>query len=133
MIHKIHRGEDLQRQPYIVYGFGAAPKNYGANDFGEVRFPGDLRDCETCHATGTQLLPLDAGLLPTVQSTIVGGVEQVTGHVAPITNACTSCHDSDAVAAHAETNTTASGAEACAVCHGEGAVAAVSVVHAVAP
>jgi OmcA/MtrC family decaheme c-type cytochrome len=133
MIHKIHRGEELERQPYIVYGFGAAPKNYGANDFGEVRFPGDLRDCETCHATGTQLLPLDAGLLPTVQSTIVGGVEQVTGHVAPITNACTSCHDSDAVAAHAETNTTASGAEACAVCHGEGAVAAVSVVHAVAP
>jgi OmcA/MtrC family decaheme c-type cytochrome len=133
MIHKIHRGEELERQPYIVYGFGAAPKNYGANDFGEVRFPGDLRDCETCHATGTQLLPLDAGLLPTVQSTIVAGVEQVTGHVAPITNACTSCHDSDAVAAHAETNTTASGAEACAVCHGEGAVAAVSVVHAVAP
>src|SRR5205085_1195448 len=32
--------------------------------------------------------------------------------------------------AHAETNTTGSGAEACGVCHGEGAVEPVSVVHA---
>jgi len=133
MIHKIHRGEALERQPYIVYGFGAAPKNYGANNFGEVLFPGDLRDCETCHASGTQLLPPPPDLLPTVRSTIVGGVEQVTDHVPPITNACTACHDSDAAAAHAETNTAASGAEACAVCHGEGAIEAVSVVHAIAP
>lgn len=130
MIHKIHRGEALERQPYLVYGFGAAPKNYGANDFGEVRFPGDLRNCETCHATGTWRLPLPAGVLPTVVSSIVGGVEQVSGHVPPVTDACTSCHDSAAAAAHAETNTTGSGAEACAVCHGEGSIEAVSAVHA---
>ena len=130
LIHKIHRGENLEQQPYIVNGFGAAPKNYTAHNFGEVRFPGDLRDCETCHAKGTNLLPLPSGVLPTVHSQVSGGLEVVVGHIGPITDACTSCHDDDAVAAHAETMTTASGAEACVVCHGEGSIAAVSEVHA---
>jgi OmcA/MtrC family decaheme c-type cytochrome len=133
LIHKIHRGEELERQPYLVYGFGAAPKNYTAVNLGEVLFPGDLRDCSTCHTGGSELLPLPSGVLPTVQSMVSGGVEVVTGHTPPVTDACTACHDSDAAAAHAETNTTAAGAEACAVCHGEGSVAAVSEVHAQDP
>ncbi len=133
LIHKIHRGEDLEKQPYIVYGFGGAPKNYTAHDFGEVRFPGDLRDCETCHAPGTQFVPLPSGVRPTLQTVVNGGTEQVVGDVPPVTSACTSCHDSDAAAAHAETNTTGSGAEACAVCHGEGSAEAVSEVHAFTP
>lgn len=125
MIHKIHTGENLTQQPYIVYGFGSA-----ANDFGEVLFPGNRADCATCHVNGSQLLPLDAGLLPTRVSAISSGVEVVSGSVPPITDACTSCHDDAAVMAHAQTNTTAGGAEACAVCHGEGSIAAVSEVHA---
>jgi OmcA/MtrC family decaheme c-type cytochrome len=133
LIHKIHRGEELEQQPYLVYGFGAAPKNYTALNFGEVRFPGDLRDCETCHLAGTQTLPLPAGVLPTIESVVNGGAEDVVGSIPPVTDACTSCHDSAMVAAHAETNTTASGAEACSVCHGEGSVVAVSVVHAPPP
>jgi OmcA/MtrC family decaheme c-type cytochrome len=133
LIHKIHRGEDLEHQPYLVYGFGSAPKNYTANDFGDVRFPGDLRDCEKCHTPGTQLLPLPAGLLPTLETVVSAGSELVVGSIPPITSACTSCHDSEAAAAHADTNTSGSGAEACAVCHGEGSVEAVSEVHAFTP
>ncbi|HXJ33782.1 MAG TPA: OmcA/MtrC family decaheme c-type cytochrome [Candidatus Eisenbacteria bacterium] len=124
MIHKIHRGEALEHQPYIVYGFS------GGVDFGDVLFPGDLRDCETCHAAGTQFVPLPAGVLPTNVGMIDMGAEVVTGTTPPIQDACRACHDDDATAAHAETNTTASGAEACAVCHGEGSAEAVSVVHA---
>jgi OmcA/MtrC family decaheme c-type cytochrome len=130
LIHKIHRGEALETQPYIVYGFGAAPKNYTAIDFGDVRFPGDLRNCSACHSGTTYQLPLPAGVLPTVHSIVSGGVETVVDHVPPTQDACLACHDSDAAAAHAATNTTGSGGEACAVCHGEGAVAAVSTVHA---
>jgi predicted CXXCH cytochrome family protein len=69
-------------------------------------------------------------VLPTVQTQVSSGLEVVVGHIGPITDACTSCHDAADAAAHAETNTTASGAEACGVCHGEGAIAAVSEVHA---
>jgi len=130
LIHKVHRGDALESQPYIVYGFGGAPKNYTANDFGDVRFPGDLRNCATCHDEGTFLLPLPSGVRPTVQSVVSGGVESDVGHVPAIQDACLACHDGPDVAAHAATNTTGSGAEACPVCHGEGAAEAVSVVHA---
>jgi OmcA/MtrC family decaheme c-type cytochrome len=134
LIHKIHRGEALSQHPYIVYGFGAAPANFTPHDFSEVLFPGDLRDCDACHTDGSQLLPLPGGLLPTRESVVdtSGGpaVETTTGATPVIQDACLSCHDSDAAAAHAETNTTGSGAEACDVCHAEGSFEAVSVVHA---
>jgi OmcA/MtrC family decaheme c-type cytochrome len=134
LIHKIHRGEALSKHPYIVYGFGAAPANFTPHDFSEVLFPGDLRDCDTCHTGGSQLLPLPGGLLPTRESVVdtSGGpaVETTTGATPVIQDACLSCHDSDAAAAHAETNTAGSGAEACNVCHAEGSVEAVSLVHA---
>src|SRR5262249_1483012 len=130
LIHKIHRGEALENQPYIVYGFGSSPKNYTAHDFGDVHFPGDLRNCAGCHDEDTFLLPLPPDVLKTVQSMVSGGVEMVVGHVPPIQDACLACHDGTDAAAHAATNTTISGAEACPVCHGEGAVEAVSTVHA---
>ncbi len=133
MIHKIHRGEVLEQQPYLIYGFGAAPKNYSINDFGDVRFPGDLRICQTCHVDSTYLLPPYPG---TAQSTQVAHIEPtnaslvIDGHTSPITSVCTSCHDADDALAHAETQTTSSGAEACAVCHEEGRAFAVSILHA---
>ena len=130
LIHKLHRGADLENPRYIVYGFGSAPKNYTAHDFGELRFPGDLRDCATCHDDDTFLLPLPSGVRPTVQSVVSGGVETPVGEVPPIQDACLACHDGPEVAAHAESNTTGSGDEACGVCHGEGGVADVAVVHA---
>ena len=133
MIHKIHRGEELEQQPYIVYGFGAPPANFTAHDFGHVLFPGNLADCQTCHAPGTYLLPPFPGeALPTQVAHIDPETRGliVDGHVGPISAVCTSCHDSDGAAAHVETQTGGDGAEACAVCHAEGRIAPVSASHA---
>jgi hypothetical protein len=65
-----------------------------------------------------------------VDTTVVPDVELATGAIPPVQDACLSCHDTGTASAHAETNTTASGAEACDVCHAEGSIAAVSEVHA---
>lgn len=133
MIHKIHRGEALEQQPYLIYGFGPPPNNYSINDFGDVRYPGDLRICQTCHVDSTYLLPPYPG---TALSTQVAHIDPtnaslvVDGRIPPITSVCTSCHDGDDALAHAETQTTSSGAEACAVCHEEGRAFAVSSLHA---
>ncbi|RMG10821.1 MAG: OmcA/MtrC family decaheme c-type cytochrome [Deltaproteobacteria bacterium] len=98
MIHKIHRGEHLEQKPYVIYGYGNVP-----HDFSDVRFPGRLNACRTCHVN--------------------------EAWQEPSTAVCTSCHDSPATAAHAEINTSASGVESCAVCHGEDAEFAVAKVH----
>jgi OmcA/MtrC family decaheme c-type cytochrome len=135
LIHKIHRGHDLAQQPYLVYGFGAAPANFTAHDFSEVLFPGDLRDCESCHVEGTHLIPPYPGTaLPTLRTRL----DPATGDavpadppdIKPITSVCTSCHDSDEAMAHAATQTGPDGVEACAVCHAEGRDYAVSRLHA---
>ena len=134
VIHKIHRGEDLMHAPYVIYGFGAPPASFTPHDFAEVLFPGDLRNCDTCHVGDSQLLPLPAGLLPTLESVVDissgTAVEVATGAIPVVQDACLACHDSDDAAAHAETMTTPSGAEACNVCHEEGSLVAVSEVHA---
>ncbi len=133
MIHKIHTGEDLEQKPYLIYGFGAAPQNYTIHDFAEVRFPGDRRNCETCHARGTYLLPPFPG---TALGTRVAHLDPVTGNevedgrLGPIRSVCTACHDGEDAAAHAETMTARGGEEACAVCHEEGRAFAVSELHA---
>lgn len=132
MIHKIHTGDELHHKPYTIYGFGAAPANYTALDFSEVRFPGDRRDCQTCHVEDSNLIPPFPG--PSV-GTQLGHLDPATGNLivdgrlGPITSACTSCHDSDAAMAHAETQIGNSG-EACEVCHAEGRDVAVSAAHA---
>jgi OmcA/MtrC family decaheme c-type cytochrome len=57
MIHRIHRGEQLPSveagTPYRVIG-----RNNSVNDYSTVRYPQDLRRCDTCHtadAPGAQL------------------------------------------------------------------------------
>lgn len=131
MIHKIHTGEELNNKPYVIYGFGTPPTNYTAIDFSEVRFPGDRRDCQTCHVDGSNLIPPYPG--PAVGTQLghldpASGQLIVDGRLGPIASACTSCHDSDAAKAHAETQTGSSG-EACEVCHAEGRDVAVSAAH----
>lgn len=148
MIHRIHRGESLAEQPYVLGGY---PLPSAANpagtplDFGEVRFPGDLRDCETCHAKGTASLPLVDGALPSKEEsyrcsenpaadadsyctpssfTLVSSTS-----IPPEAAACTACHDGPAARAHAELMTTSLGQESCATCHGKGSAFAVDVVH----
>jgi len=117
MIHKIHRGENLANG-YTVYGYRGS-----FHDFSDVAFPGDLRDCETCHVDDSYQLPLPSGVLPTMSpQTLVDPLQ-------PTAAACLSCHDSDDAAAHAESNTVFFG-EACAACHGPNAEFAVDKVHA---
>jgi OmcA/MtrC family decaheme c-type cytochrome len=118
MIHRIHTGEHLT-QPFSIFGFNSQPV-----PFNDVRFPGDRRDCETCHLSGTYTLPMkETNLLATKTPRDFMLVTQ------PIASACLGCHDTRAAASHALANTTLLG-EACAVCHGEGAQFAVTKVHA---
>ena len=128
MIHKIHRGENLT-QDFTIYGFHGS-----VNNFNEVRFPGDLRDCQTCHTTmngvGTEQVSETPppGLLPTTTARDWYSPMQ---HFA---TACLACHDTQAAAAHAFTMTAnfpnGNAAEACATCHGTDGAFSVDQVHA---
>jgi OmcA/MtrC family decaheme c-type cytochrome len=135
LIHKLHRGDELEQQPYLVYGFGPNPPGYSVHEFSDVRFPGDLRICAACHVDDSELIPPYPGTaLPTLRTQL----DPATGNpvpadppqTAPITAVCTACHDSDEAIAHAQTQTAPDGAEACAVCHAEGRDVAISTAHA---
>jgi OmcA/MtrC family decaheme c-type cytochrome len=123
MIHRIHTGEDLT-QDYTIYGFA------GPSNFNEVRFPGDRRDCLTCHVnTAAYTLPVSPDAVPVVTQ------RDFFSPQGPGTAACVGCHDNRDVAAHAYLNTVnfpgASGpTEACGTCHGTGGEWAVEKVHA---
>jgi len=110
-IHSIHRGENLAN-PYIL----------GTTNYQEVRFPGDLRNCTTCHKTGTYLVE-SVGATANVASP--GGFTKTTP---PISAACQGCHDDKATASHALANTTVIG-ESCAACHSAGEQFSVDRVH----
>jgi hypothetical protein len=112
MIHSIHRGEELAK------GF-----SIGSHDYSDVVYPGDLRDCATCHVNNSQQVPVESGLLPTMTP------QAWWSPMAPNTAACLSCHDDDDAAVHAYSNTAFFG-ESCGTCHGEGRAAAVDKVHA---
>jgi OmcA/MtrC family decaheme c-type cytochrome len=142
MIHRIHTGVDLTKPTptpptpdfdcsvqtgspdtapcFTIYGFGGTP-----NNFNEVRFPGDRRDCATCHFDGTWVVN---------QTDPPGTLATATPrdwytpqlHYAA---ACLGCHDSQGTASHAMGKTTSSG-ETCVQCHGPGAIEDVDKVHA---
>ena len=81
LIHRIHTGRNLG-EPFIIYGGPqAAPV---PNNLGEVRFPGDRRNCLKCHEKGANELPLPDGLLSTPIQQADGSVRQLT----PIMSAC---------------------------------------------
>jgi OmcA/MtrC family decaheme c-type cytochrome len=110
-IHSIHRGENLANA-YIL----------GTTNYQDVRFPGDLRDCTTCHMTGTYLVE-NVGAQAMVATP--GGFTKTTP---PISAACQGCHDDKATASHALANTTVIG-ESCAACHSAGEEFSVDRVH----
>ena len=116
MVHRIHSGHDLEND-FTIY-HGSRPVN-----FNEVHFPGDRRDCETCHVNDSYELPLPAGL---ANGANPRGFYEPWG---PAASACLGCHDSQSTAAHAFLQTSPFG-ESCATCHGEGKEFAVSRVHA---
>ncbi len=119
MIHRIHTGENLT-QDFTIYGF-----NGSVNNFNEVRFPGDRRDCQACHVAGgyvvSEIPP--AGRLSTLT------LRDYFTPMGPTTTACLGCHDDQAPAAHAFVMTAPFG-ESCAACHGQDADFAVDKVHA---
>jgi len=117
LIHKIHTGEELQRD-FTIYGFGGT-----ANNFNEVRFPGDRRDCVKCHVDGAQQLPLPETNLSSMSP------RDWLPSMPPETASCLSCHTSKAAAAHAQLNIAPLG-EACSVCHGTRGEFSVNKVHA---
>jgi hypothetical protein len=117
MIHKIHRGAELE-DGYVVYGYRSS-----LHDFSDIHFVGDLRNCESCHVDDSYTLPLNSGLEP------VTTPRDAWTPMLPETAACLSCHDGESAAVHADSNTTDLG-EACATCHGVGKTYAVEAVHA---
>jgi OmcA/MtrC family decaheme c-type cytochrome len=118
MVHKIHRGADLENLPYIVYGYRSS-----VHDYSEVHYPGDLRDCGVCHVGETYNLPLPAGAAPTHDPSAY------LVDMGPETATCLSCHDGFSAAAHADANTGGLG-ESCSTCHGDGKTYSVERVHA---
>lgn len=134
LIHSIHKGDELDFSvPFAVYGFKGS-----LNRFDDIRFPGDLARCETCHAEGTytiDAIPATSVATRANQSdTIVHhgtAAYPASGPEIPvIQSVCLSCHDTATASAHVALETTATGNEACAVCHGEGRPFAVTAVHA---
>jgi OmcA/MtrC family decaheme c-type cytochrome len=125
MIHRIHTGEELN-QDYTIYGFGGNPAN-----FNEVTYPGDRRNCLACHVNAASYaLPLPITNQPVITD------RDFFSPRGSATAACTGCHDSRDVAAHAFINTAyfpntpLVPAEACGTCHATGASYDVAKVHA---
>jgi len=111
-IHSIHRGENLAN-PYML----------GTTNYQEVRFPGDLRNCSTCHV-GTSYRVETVGAVAAIATP-----GHYTPTTLPIAAACQGCHDDKATASHALSNTNALG-ESCAVCHSQNGAFSVESVHA---
>ncbi len=125
MIHKIHSGENLDKKPYVIYGFGGS-----INDFSDVTYPRDRRECQACHidrvASG---LPLPAGVLGTTTSTGAKPNDDSDNvRIQPMTSTCTSCHDSDNTAGHAA-DKTSGGQETCLTCHTSGLLLGADLAH----
>ncbi len=128
LIHRIHKGDqvfaseqnqDLQLTPFIVYGFHGS-----VNDFSDVGFPGDLRDCAKCHVNGSQEVPVPSTRVD------VQNPRAFYSPMGPTSAACTACHIAKADAAHTQLNTSPTLGEACAACHSAGAQFSVDAMHA---
>ncbi|MDT8409181.1 MAG: OmcA/MtrC family decaheme c-type cytochrome [Wenzhouxiangellaceae bacterium] len=108
MIHKIHTGEDLNNKPYQFCGFGC--ENFGAppDDFSDVVFPQDTRNCVNCHDPENPATP-----------------EAINIANRPTAAVCASCHDDLAFDQNGLTNANrnhiglAQPNETCAACHSE--------------
>lgn len=113
MVHSIHRGAGLAN-PYVL----------GTINYQEVRYPGDIRNCLTCHVSTATYQPENVGAQVNVASP-----GSFTPTTPPISAACLACHDTRAAASHALANTTVIG-ESCASCHGASSDFSMDKVHA---
>lgn len=125
MIHRIHRGSDLE-SGYTTGGHG------GDVDFTEIHFPGRLEQCSICHGDHDISVPLSPDVLPTTVDDELGNPDSVTV-VQPHRAACMSCHDSVMANFHALLSTYEEDGESCGICHGSEAQADVETVHTLGP
>lgn len=126
MVHAIH-AKDIRTTNFVVYGYGGSVNTF------PLGFPGELRNCQTCHNAGTYGVPLKAEVLG---STISTGLDTkaVTDNVRALPTAavCASCHDSTTTAAHMQTMSVEQ-VETCTYCHGPGMQYDVNTVHGALP
>ena len=95
-----------------------------ANNYNEVVYPGDRRNCTACHTNAASAnLPVVTGAL-----NVVTERDYFTPQ-GPATAACLGCHDTRDAEAHAYLNTAVFG-EACGACHGATSEWSVTKVHA---
>ena len=144
LIHAIHASSEaadgFRENGYVVYGYRGS-----INDFGDVRFPGILSDCNTCHVDDSYELPLSGDVSPTVVDSGSGGSPLVVDLdpsndlvITPTASVCSACHDKAVAQTHMEQNgaqfnvsrtAAAVPTETCEICHGPGTTADVAVVH----
>ena len=124
LIHRLHSGDTLE-QDFTVYGFS------GPSNFNDVAYPGDRRNCLACHASSaTYSVPVPG------TNQVVNAPREYFSPLGSTTAACTGCHDSRDVLAHAYINTAyfpnspSVPAEACGTCPATGATYGVDKVHA---
>ena len=117
MIHGIHSA-GFRNTGLVVYGFFSAPATENPVDFSDVRFPGILSDCTTCHtnaadapAYGTYELqgiweaPTLSGILGSTVDHGASLTDQSDDlNISPIAAVCSSCHDGDLQKTHMRSN-----------------------------
>lgn len=123
LIHRLHTGDTAeaggQMTPFVVYGF-----NHSKNDFSDVRYPADLRDCSKCHVNSSDDPPIPESRIA------VNNPRDFINPTPPTTAACTACHTAKDASAHAAVMTSSTLGESCGVCHGQNADFSVDKEHA---
>ncbi len=102
MIHAIHAGGSRAAagKRTVFYGFGNS-----VNDYADVKYPGDLSNCEGCHLPNTYF-PVDATqVLATTFDTGGSRTDPADDRAtSPSTAACSACHVSPVAVAHMQQN-----------------------------
>lgn len=134
MIHALHfarlKGNYSQRNNIGMTGnLSLLGNRNSVNDFTEVNFPQDIRNCIKCH--------VDAANSCSSTNPCGYGQECLSGKcvnrawIRPTTEICLSCHDNEATYGHAQLNTVPGSPpiETCSVCHGTGSSYSVENTH----
>jgi hypothetical protein len=94
----------------------------GVDDYSQILFPQDIRNCTACHAS-TNAACSSSAPCGVGQSCSSAGTCVNTSWQVPSAMVCTSCHDTEAAFAHVAINTYpnpqgGSAIETCGICHG---------------
>lgn len=126
MVHDIHfarlRDGWAERNNLVPGGLPIVGYQNTVNDFSEVLFPMDIRNCTNCHADSLNSCTSNAAC-GYGQECVSGKCRNSVWKNEASGRACLTCHDSAAAFGHAALNTTVIGGqqvETCAVCHGAG-------------